>query len=156
MALSSFSVGHVNWQQAAPLLKDVREKVFVCERRVPKDVEFDQNDANAYHILACDDHTQEPVATGRLLPSGDLGRIAVIKHYRQNSVDKLVINKLFNLANKLKIKELFIKCPLESVDYFSQKKFYRIGSVFMEAGRPKQRMACPLTHATYSKYYLGH
>ena len=37
----SVSLG-CNGNKPNPLLKDVREKVFVCERRIPKKIEFDR------------------------------------------------------------------------------------------------------------------
>ena len=152
----SYSISRVNWQQAAPLLKDIRERVFVCERRIPKKVEFDRQDANAFHMLVCDDFTQEPVATGRLLPSGELGRIAVVMDHRKKKIDKLVIKGLISIAKEIDIDEVFINSPLDSISYFSKRHFYSVGTVFMEAGRPKQRMACLVNEVTYNKFYLGH
>jgi predicted GNAT family N-acyltransferase len=78
----SYNISQVKWQQAAPLLKIVREKVFVCERRIPKKLEFDQGDKTAYHMLICDGISNEPIATGRITPQGEISRIAVIMSYR--------------------------------------------------------------------------
>jgi predicted GNAT family N-acyltransferase len=156
----SYSVSRVPWQQAAPLLKDVREKVFVCERRIPKKIEFDVNDRSAFHMLVCDDSSQEPIATGRISSSGQISRIAVVMEYRQAGIDKIIMQGLFRIAEELTLDEVYIYSPLERVTYFREHHFYPVGSVFMEAGLPKQRMACAINTARadveQAKYYLNH
>ena len=129
----SYSISQVKWQQAAPLLKNIREKVFVCERRIPKKIEFDQDDRTAYHMLVCDDNK---IATGRISPQGEISRIAVVMGYRSKKVDKFIMQGLFKIARKLTLKEVFISSPLDKVDYFTHHDFYPIGSVYMEAEMP--------------------
>lgn len=152
----SISVSRVEWEHAAPLLKIVRERVFICEWRIPKRIEFDKNDSQAYHMLVCDDITQEPVATGRILKNGEIGRIAVVMNYRKKSIDIKILEGLFRIAKELELNEVFIYSPLESVNYFRKHHFNTVGSVFMEAGMPKQRMVCPINEVDMAKYYLSH
>jgi len=152
----SISISRVNWDHAAPLLKTVREKVFICEWRIPKTIEFDRNDKSAIHMLVCDDQTQEPIATGRILPSGEISRIAVLSHFRKSHIDKLVLKGLIGIAKDLELNEIFICSPLESVEYFKEHHFRPIGSVYMVAGLPKQKMSCPINHIGTAKYYLSH
>lgn len=152
----SYSVSRVEWEQAAPLLKNVREQVFVCEWRIPKSIEFDRKDHYAYHVLACHDKTQEPIGTGRILSSGEISRIAVLKYYRKDQVDKIIIQTLLNIARDMELKEIFIYSPLDVIDYFKKFNFNTTGSVFMEAGMPRQKMTCPLNEASVAKYYLSH
>ncbi len=152
----SFSICRVQWEQAAPLLKDVREKVFVCEWRIPKKIEFDQKDRFAYHMLVCDDVTQEPVATGRILSTGEISRIAVLMSYRKQNVDHKVMEGLLAIAKDINLDEVFIYCPLESVDYFRKFNFVSAGAVFMEAGMPRQRMVCPVDSIQQANYFLTH
>ena len=155
----SVSFGRVQWEQAAPLLRDIRERVFICEWRIPKRIEFDRKDQFAYHILVCDDLSHDPIATGRILPSGEISRIAVITSFRHQNVDKLVLQELLHIAQEIKLDEVFIHCPLELVGYFIKTHFHTEGSVFMEAGLPRQRMTC-LTECAIAdkvdKYYLNH
>jgi predicted GNAT family N-acyltransferase len=152
----SFSVSRVQWEQAAPLLKNVREKVFICEWRIPKNIEFDRKDRHATHILVCDDISQEPIATGRILATGEISRIAVLMSYRKNKVDSLIMQGLLAIAKDLNLDEVFIYSPLETVEYFRKFNFISAGAVFMEAGMPKQRMYCSLSKIENAKYYLTH
>jgi len=156
----SYSISQVKWQQAAPLLKNIREKVFICERRIPRKIEFDQSDRSAFHMLVCDDKSQEPIATGRISPQGEISRIAVVMPYRTEKLDKFIMQGLIRIARELSLQEVFISSPLEKVTYFTEHEFHPIGAVYMEAGRPKQRMACSIMnaveHADKAKYYLNH
>ena len=101
----TFSISRVSWEQAAPLLKTVREKVFICEWRIPKHIEFDKKDRiMPFHLLVCDDKTQEPVATGRILATGEISRIAVLMSYRKHQVDHLVVQGLLAIAKRAKFR----------------------------------------------------
>ncbi len=152
----SFSICRVQWEIAAPLLQQVREKVFICEWRIPAKIEFDHCDLQAYHILVCDDQSQEPVATGRILPSGEISRIAVLITHRKQALDKIVLKCLLDIANELGLDDIFINSPLDHVNYFINKGFYIAGSVFMEAGMPRQRMACKVDQVELVSCYLTH
>ncbi|MBL4766058.1 MAG: hypothetical protein JKX67_12435 [Colwellia sp.] len=90
-------------------------------------------------MLVCDDNSQTPIATGRISSTGEISRIAVVMEFRQASLDKVIIQGLFRIAEELLLNEVYIYSPLESVSYFSQHHFYPVGAVFMEAGMPKQR-----------------
>ena len=151
-----YSVSRVPWEQAEQLLKDVRERVFICECRIPKRIEFDRKDRTAFHMLICDDISQEPIATGRILPCGEIGRIAVIMEHRKLRLDQIVIRGLMQIAKELSLEEIYIHSPLDAVEYFRKNGFHTVGSVFMEAGLPKQRMACPLDCIKNIKCYLSH
>lgn len=146
----------MQWEQAAQLLKTVREKVFVCEWRIPKKVEFDESDRHAFHMLVCDDITQEPVATGRICPTGEISRIAVLPNHRQLGLDKIILTGLIKIATELDLREVYVSIPLGSVNSFRSQGFSAIGAVYMEAGIPRQRMACQLEQVGMAKYYLSH
>ena len=152
----SYTVSRVQWEQAAPLLKNVREQVFVYEWRIPKSIEFDRKDHFANHVLACNDKTQEAIGTGRILSTGEISRIAVLKACRKDQVDKIILQALFKIAREMNLKEIFIYCPLETIDYFRKFNFNTEGAVFMEAGMARQKMTCPLNEVSVAKYYLSH
>lgn len=152
----SYSISRVKWEQAAPLLKNVREKVFICERRIPKHIEFDRKDRFASHVLVCDDKTQEPIATGRILATGEISRIAVLLPYRKKHVDSIVMQGLLGIAKELRLDEVFIYSPLDTVEYYRRFNFNSAGAVFMEAGMPRQRMGCPLNDIQHANYCFTH
>jgi len=152
----SYSVCRVDWQQAKPLLKNVREKVFVCEWRIPKRIEFDRYDKTAFHILVCDDNSQEPIATGRIKSTGEISRIAVLLNYRHLDIDTIVIQGLIRVAQELELQEVFINAPLDDVNRYQKRNFVPQGGVYMEAGIPFQKMACKLTQLNAAAQFLSH
>lgn len=152
----SYTSCRVDWSVAEQLLRDVREKVFVCEWRIPQKVEFDRKDRQAYHILVCDDISQEPIATGRILPSGEISRIAVLMGHREQQVTELILKELKQIASELELKEVFISCPLHHVEHFTQLQFIPNGAVFMEAGIAMQQISCQLANLPQADYCLSH
>ena len=152
----NFSVSRVVWEQASPLLKNVREKVFICEWRIPKQIEFDQYDKDAFHMIVCDDETQEPVATGRILLSGEISRIAVLPSYRKHEVDKIILNGLLQVAREIGLTEVVINSPLTKVAHYQAHHFNVVGNVYMEAGIARQKLACQLDKISMIKGYLSH
>ncbi|NMP15406.1 GNAT family N-acetyltransferase [Thalassotalea sp. Y01] len=152
----SYQINIVNWQDAEQQLKAVREKVFVFERRIPRNVEFDRHDRRAFHVLVVDKSTAEPIATGRITSQGEISRICVVISKRKTPVGKDVINTLLNIARRKKLKEVFINSSLDAVTYFAKHNFRPIGGVFMEAGVPRQRMICGLSDVSLKRFYLSH
>jgi predicted GNAT family N-acyltransferase len=152
----AYQVESVTWQQAEHKLRFIREKVFVCEWRIPQKVEFDRRDQGAHHVLVYDQHSKEPVATGRLLPDGQISRVAVVMSARNSNAGKLVIDKLKEIASELNLKEVYIHSSLEALAYYKAHHFHLVGSVFMEAGIPRQRVACALNRLDIDQYYLSH
>ncbi|MBA6262263.1 GNAT family N-acetyltransferase, partial [Colwellia sp. Bg11-12] len=54
------------------------------------------------------------------------------------------------IAKDLKLDEVFIYSPLDNVEYFRNFNFISAGAVFMEAGMPRQRMACSVDNVSKS------
>ncbi len=156
----AYSVNQVRWEQAAPILRNIREKVCICEWRTPKHIEFDHLDTQAYHILICNEPKHLPIATGRMLPSGEISRIAVLTGFRQQNIDKAILQGLCNIAKNLDLIDVFMLKRLDSADQFIDENFCRVGHVFMEAGIAKQRMVCSieqvLTELNNPKYQMKH
>ncbi|GAA5215173.1 GNAT family N-acetyltransferase [Corallincola platygyrae] len=145
--MSSFTIRQVCWNDAAEALKRVRYQVFCCEWRIPETLEFDQHDPVAFHVLV-EDEESNPLATGRLLPNGDLGRIAVVIPARGKGIAKAVLNQLLNIARNEQMETVFINSALESIDKFKMQGFLPVTRVFMEAGVPRQRLKCRLGRLT--------
>jgi hypothetical protein len=74
---SSFVVRRADWDRDREDLRRVREAVFVREQQVPLELEWDGLDEACVHVLALDGGGL-PIGTGRLLPDGHIGRMAVL------------------------------------------------------------------------------
>ena len=74
-----YTVREVDWVADRHALRAVRWTVFVEEQHVPEDEEWDEHDPVSRHIVAAvADGT--PIGTGRLLPDGHIGRMAVLRN----------------------------------------------------------------------------
>ena len=137
----AFQIENLDWERGQERLKQLRESVFVIEWQLPPEAEFDEHDSNAFHILISDENNS-PVATGRLTRNGEIGRIAVSPRHRTKTLYQQLFGALLAIAKAENVQEIKVTCDLDSVVYHRQLGFSPQGPVFMEAGIPRQRMAC--------------
>src|SRR5262245_17852160 len=96
---ASYEVKSVDWDSAREALRAVRWKVFVEEQHVPGELEWDEEDERSRHVLAvASDGT--PIGTGRLLPDGHIGRMAVLAAWRNRGVGSALMNLLLRMARE--------------------------------------------------------
>jgi predicted GNAT family N-acyltransferase len=151
----SLTTKNVDWVSARKELTKLREKVFVCEWRIPKEVEFDQQDYSACHVLICNEQGQE-IATGRITPAGEIGRIAVINGCRKPEVYQQLFSALLSIARTQELESVSIQCELEGVSDYQKIGFHPVGAVYMDAGIPRQRMVCNIEAFSLPKVDLTH
>lgn len=150
-----YRVNKVDWDKQKKNLQQIRERVFVYELHIPKQIEFDNQDKLAVHVLVTDD-TLSPVATARLCNDGWLGRLAVLPNHRNKNMYKYLLTYIFDIALKQGLDVIYINCVLQEVERYRQKGFTKRGNVFMEAGIPRQRMQCPVNHVDSDPFTLVH
>lgn len=151
----TFRVESVDWKQDKHRLSKLRERVFVYEWRIPKEYEFDQHDYDSEHVLVLDEDDLE-VATGRLTPQGEIGRIAVIPEFRGPEIYETLFHALLHIAKMKNLKDVSMQCALDGVQYYEKQGFKAIGAVYMDAGTPRQRMACTLNDFALPRVELTH
>ena len=113
----------------------IRSKVFVEEQKVPEELEIDEYDNIANHIVIYD--KEKPVATGRLVNiEGEdlLGRIAVLKDYRNRGIGKLVVESLIGKAEEKGLEEVHLHAQLTAVKFYEKLGFESYGEIFDDAG----------------------
>lgn len=135
----AIEVREAHWPADYPRLKAVREAVFVIEQLVPLEMEWDGLDENALHVLALDPQGN-PIGCGRLLPGGQIGRMAVLAPWRQNGIGSRILKKLLQLAAKQGIAPLFLHAQCSAIPFYRRHGFVAVGEVFMDAGIPHQEM----------------
>lgn len=121
-----------NWATDAAALEAVRNEVFVLEQRVPKDIEWDGQDAGALHVIA--ETAGEAVACGRLLASGRIGRIAVLPAYRRQGIGALVLRALVGEAQRRGDRQVHLHAQSAAQRFYRQEGFEPRGELFEEAG----------------------
>ncbi|SPA00745.1 conserved hypothetical protein; putative acyl CoA/Acetyltransferase [Cupriavidus taiwanensis] len=127
------------WSEARDRARAIRYTVFVEEQGVPVELEWDEWDEPNWHALAlADDGT--PLATGRLLPDGHIGRMAVLKPARGSGVGALVLEALMRKAEQLGYPELVLNAQTHAASFYARVGFEQVGPEFEEAGIPHVEM----------------
>ena len=135
-------VTRVSWAEAEPDLRTIRTLVFIEEQKVPVALEWDNADQSAVHVLVISGH--EPIATARLLETGQIGRMAVLKEHRRRGVGKTMLKKLLNIAREMQMTDLFLNAQLDAIEFYERFGFIVSGETFNDAGIPHKRMSLTL------------
>ncbi len=132
-----------DWDSVREHAQALRIEVFVVEQGVPVELEWDEADEVSIHAVAYDDVGQ-PVATGRLLPDGHIGRMAVRKSARGRGIGDQVLQRLLEEARRLGYRELVLHAQTHAAGFYARHGFSAEGDEFMEAGIPHYRMVLNL------------
>ena len=128
----------LDWQSAQADAKPIRFQVFVDEQRVPAEIELDEHDARCIHALAYVDGTA--VGTGRLLPDGHIGRMAVLKSARRTGVGRAILRALIDAARRRGDRQVVLSAQVHAVGFYRAEGFQPEGPVYEEASIPHQAM----------------
>lgn len=127
-----------SWAELAAEAAPIRFEVFVEEQRVPAEMELDEFDALSCHALALADG--RPVGTGRLLPDGHIGRMAVLEGWRGQGVGAAVLQALIAEADRRGMAQLALSAQTHALGFYARFGFVAEGEVYDEAGLPHQVM----------------
>ncbi|QDZ27647.1 GNAT family N-acetyltransferase [Noviherbaspirillum sp. UKPF54] len=122
-----------DWERHKTDARAVRYDVFVIEQNVPVELEWDDMDAACVHAVVYDDAGQA-VATGRLLPDGHIGRMAVRKSARGQGIGGLVLQALMEEAQRRGDRCVLLNAQTQAEPFYRRFGFVRDGEEFIEAG----------------------
>lgn len=129
---SSLQVAEVDFREREAEIRAVRFKVFVDEQRVPAEIEMDDWDERARHVLAfCG---KDVVGTGRLLPDGHIGRVAVLKAWRGRGVGLALMTQLMEMGESAGMSEIVLSAQTRASAFYERIGFVACGEVYEEAG----------------------
>ena len=139
----SFRIVVGDWESVRDDAQKVRIEVFVLEQNVPAELEWDEGDDVSTHAIAYDVQGQA-VATGRLLPDGHIGRMAVIKSLRGFGLGSDVLKALLHQARIDGHKECRLHAQTHALPFYAQHGFVAEGEEFLEADIPHRLMRLAL------------
>ncbi len=128
----------MSWDQARPDASPIRFTVFCEEQGVPLEIELDDQDAVSIHAVAYEDG--KAVATGRLLPDGHIGRMAVLKDWRGRGIGGLMLTRLIERAKQRGDREVVLSAQIHAAPFYAAHGFVAHGEEYMEAGIRHQAM----------------
>lgn len=127
----------------------IREVVFIEEQQVPREIERDDEDPSAYHVLAqVEGHA---VGTGRLVewkapPKGEegrwgqVGRMAVLVSHRRAKVGSKILSALEEEARRRGLDGLLLHAQVYAHGFYEHVGYHDHGPIFEEAGIPHVEM----------------
>ena len=122
-----------------PIAQAIRYEVFVIEQNIPAALEWDEMDAHCLHAVAYDAQGQA-IGTGRLLPDGHIGRMAVKKIARGSGAGGAILQALIDAAQKRGDAVVMLNAQSQAEAFYARHGFIRDGAEFLEAGIPHIHM----------------
>ena len=143
--MSDFALRHVDWSAHSDTLLAIRFAVFVREQGVPPELEHDEHDAWALHLLASDTEGR-PIGTARLLSDGHIGRMAVLPSWRNRGVGSALVRELLHIAVQRGDGRVFLHAQCTAEAFYARLGFTPVGEVFVDAGIDHRQMEKVLAH----------
>lgn len=135
-----FTLQPASWAGDRAAIEAVRRAVFIVEQGVPEDEEWDAADPTCRHVLALGPK-RDAVGTGRLEPTGKIGRVAVLQQYRGGGVGGAIVSHLVNLATGLGLTRVYLHAQTTALGFYERLGFRAEGPEFDEVGIPHRRMS---------------
>jgi predicted GNAT family N-acyltransferase len=139
-----FTVSLVGWHDGEPLLRAVREAVFMREQNVPAKLEWDGLDESARHALALN-LKGDTIGCGRLVPPrgrspARIGRLAVLPEWRRMQVGTALLESLLEYARSKKYPQVVVNAQVQALSFYRNFGFEEEGKEFLDAGIPHVKM----------------
>lgn len=126
------------------LLKEIRQVVFIDEQQVLPTLEWDGLDTEAVHLLALDVNTQQAIACARITKRSNLnqsptsvgyiGRMAVLKHWRNQSVGSALLSTAIKILQKELVKEIRLSAQTHAITFYQKAGFVVQSQPYVDAG----------------------
>lgn len=139
MEIRKFNIREANWQTDGKQLSNIRRLVFIVEQDVPQEEEWDGRDEESWHWIATD-VSDVPIGTARLLPDGQIGRMAVLSQHRKFGIGAALLEQAVEKARHLGFQQVYLNAQTHALGFYERCGFTAEGDEFMEAGIPHMRM----------------
>jgi predicted GNAT family N-acyltransferase len=115
---------------------EVRRIVFIDEQEFDPELDIDDIDPIAHHIVIYD--ADRAVATARVFPheSGGgcyaIGRVAVLKGYRGTGLGLFIMREAEKLAEKLGAKSFTLGAQIQATGFYRKLGYIEYGGMYYE------------------------
>jgi predicted GNAT family N-acyltransferase len=120
----------------------VRKSVFVKEQQIPLEIEVDQNEEQAVHIVLYNDQ-EKPIAAGRyrILESiAKAERICVLPSERGNGSGSQIMEALEKHAAEQGLKHVKLSAQAHAIPFYEKLGYYAITEEYLEQNIPHKMM----------------
>lgn len=140
----SFRIRPADWARDQPAIVDLRTRVFVDEQGVPPEEEIDGRDPECLHVIA-ETGDGGVIGTGRLLPEGRIGRLAVDVAWRGRGIGRALLDALVACARERGFATVELHAQSRAIGFYEAAGFLAEGPEFEDAGIPHRHMWRALT-----------
>lgn len=137
--MSNCTVRAADWPAEESLIRAIRRKVFIEEQHVSEEEEWDGRDAQCRHVLALSG-TGAVIGTGRVMPDGKIGRVAVLAEWRGQGVGEALMHELIRMARDSGLDECYLHAQTYALPFYEKLGFVAEGGEFMDANIPHRAM----------------
>ncbi|MCA9765068.1 MAG: GNAT family N-acetyltransferase [Carnobacterium sp.] len=120
----------------------IRNKVFVEEQQVPKEMEVDEFEDLTTYVVGYLDAI--PVVTARLLPTNQhtykVQRVAVLKEYRDRQIGKKIMLEIERFAIEHNRNSLVLGAQDQAIGFYSSLGYLIDSEGYLDAGMPHHNM----------------
>ncbi|MFI3251499.1 MAG: GNAT family N-acetyltransferase [bacterium] len=113
----------------------VRYEVFIDEQGFDEEIELDEFDDIAHHVLICDGSS--PIATARVFYNNEywkIGRVCVLQKYRGKKLGNLLLENIEMHLQALNVDEVYLASQYHAKDFYFKFGYEQVGEVFLEEG----------------------
>ena len=119
---------------------EVRQKVFIEEQGYTPELEFDEIDENAIHVVGY--VNSKPVCTARFFIDDErkdmhhIGRVCVLKENRGNGTGASLLKQIIAYAEKTGVKGTILGAQVSATGFYKKLGYIQYGEVFYDEGVP--------------------
>lgn len=113
----------------------VRENVFIKEQGVSAEIEHDEHDQTAIHLVGYLD--KQPIGTGRIRiidQAGKIERVSVMKDYRGNNFGQQLMIAMEQVLLKHELKKAKLNAQTHALRFYLGLGYQTTSAPFYEAG----------------------
>ena len=138
---NNLKVEIVKWIDSHASLSMIREKVFIEEQKVTLELEWDGWDEEAIHFLGRKNEKAIGCARAFVIENHmELGRMAVLKEYRDEDVGSALIEKAITTAKLNQLSAIYISAQCHAINFYKRFGFEVTSEIYLDAEIPHRDM----------------
>ena len=146
MSKATIKIRIADWNTEKNNLSRIRKQVFIAEQNVPEELEWDEFDHSSTHFIVT--LADETIATARLKPDGQIGRMAVLAEYRHQGTGYRLLQFVLQHATGLNLNQVFLHAQVSAIPFYEKHGFTAVGHIFYEANIPHREMSLKICVST--------
>ncbi|SMF30872.1 Predicted N-acyltransferase, GNAT family [Alteromonadaceae bacterium Bs31] len=143
--MSEEQIQLVQWQEQEATLSGIRFKVFVEEQNVSEHEEWDGLDNIDGTVQFMISAEGEAVGCARLLQTGQIGRMAILKQHRNKKLGAALLRQMMEFALEQQFIDgdyspLWLNAQIQALPFYQKMGFCPEGEEFLDAGIAHKKM----------------